>query len=87
MIFYRKEKMEEDAQNLLNSLLTPEQLKKKIDEEDAKKKEIKEKSEDITAKDVVAMTIAILEIIVPYFLIAIAGMAAVYFFIIWMSHC
>lgn len=86
MIFYRKEKMEEDAQNLVNSLLTPEQLKKKIDRENEEKRKIKEKTDEITAKDVVAMTIAIIEIILPYFLIAIAGMVAVYFFLWWMGH-
>ena len=86
MIFYRKEKMEEDAQNLVNSLLTPEQLKKKIDRENEEKRKIKEKTDEITAKDVIAMTIAIIEIILPYFLIAIAGMVAVYFFLWWMGH-
>ena len=78
--------MEEDAQNLVNSLLTPEQLKKKIDRENEEKRKIKEKTDEITAKDVIAMTIAIIEIILPYFLIAIAGMVAVYFFLWWMGH-
>ena len=86
MIFYRKEKMEEDAEKILNSLLTPEQLKRKIDQENREKQELKEKSQDVTAKDVVAMTIAVLEIVVPYFLIAIAGMVAVYFFFMWIGH-
>ncbi|MCR5793995.1 MAG: hypothetical protein K6G61_01435 [Solobacterium sp.] len=78
--------MEEDAEKLMNSLLTPEQLKRKIDQENKEKEELRKKTEDFTAKDVLAMTIAILQIIVPYFLIAIAGMVAVYFFFVWMGH-
>ncbi|MBR4162611.1 MAG: hypothetical protein IKR11_03745 [Solobacterium sp.] len=85
MIFLKKEKVDEDVEKIRQYTLTPEQLQQSIAKKEKEKREIKEKSEDITFKDVVAMTIAIIELILPYFLICIATMVLVFLFFWWMG--
>ncbi len=85
MLFINKEKVDEDVEKIREYTLSPEQLQESIARKEKEKKEIKEKSEGLTFKDVVAMTIAIIELILPYFLICIATMVAVFLFFWWMG--
>ena len=89
MFFLRKDQVDRDVEKMRESLMTPEQIQKKEEREQKKKEKEKkhadEQLEDFGWKDVVAMTIAILEIIGPYFLLFIGFLVVLWqvFYHLW----
>ena len=86
MLFNNRKRLEEDLERIRKASLTPEKLKEEEEREEAEKKAIREalNSEEtkITAKDVLAMTIAIISLLLPYILIIILaiGLVLLFFF-------
>jgi len=86
MLFNNRKRLEEDLERIRKASLTPEKLKEEEEREEAEKKAIREalNSEEtkITAKDVLAMTIAIISLLLPYILIVILaiGLVLLFFF-------
>lgn len=72
--------MEEELERIRKSSLSPEQLKA---DEEMKKGRENLPEEKFTIKDIFAMTIAILSIIIPWLLIIMAGIGLVMFLFLW----
>ncbi len=87
MLFIRKSKVDEDVEKIRQYTLGSEALKQEMDQEIRKKAELdrkrKEISEEWTWKDVLAMTIAIIQVILPYFIVMFLGMGLVFLYFIW----
>ena len=86
MLFDNRDRLEEDLERIRKANLPPEKLKEEEEREKAEKRTITEalNSEEtkITAKDVLAMTIAIISLLLPYILIVILaiGLVLLFFF-------
>ncbi len=83
MFFIRKDKLEEDIEKIREYTIPPEQLAREVKEKEERKKVEKkhhqEQLEDFSAKDVFAMTVAILQVLLPYFLL-VFGIAVLLFY-------
>ncbi len=86
MFFIRKKNVDEDVEKIRQYTLSPEQLaaeiKEKEEAKEAEKKHAKEQLEDFTAKDVLAMSIAAFQVLLPYVLL-VFGSAAVIFLLFY----
>ena len=86
MLFNNRKRLEEDLERIRKASLPPEKQKEEEEREEAEKKAIREalNSEEIkiTAKDVLAMTIAIISLLLPYILVVILaiGLVLLFFF-------
>ena len=80
MFFINKDRVDSDLEKIKEANLTPEQLEKK------RAKEKAEQVEGWTWKDTLAMTIAIIQVILPFMLVMAAVMALVFMFFVWMSN-
>lgn len=85
MLFIKKKNVDEDVQKIREYTLGG-QLEEELKEEAKAEARRKEIANEFTWKDVLAMTIAIIEIILPYFLVMIGGMVFVYFLLWWLAH-
>ncbi len=81
MFFLRKDQVDRDVEKLRENLMTPYQIAEKEDQKAREKKQYQEAVEGFGWKDVLAMTIAIIEVILPYFLLLVGAMVAVYLFL------
>jgi len=86
MFFLGKDRLNEDLENIRKSNLSPEELEKEESAKEAEKRKIQNNLSEFTWKDVVAMTIAIIEVILPYMLAMAAAMAGMFLFIYWLAH-
>jgi len=86
MLFDNRDRLEEDLERIRKANLPPEKQKEKEEREETEKKAITEalNSEEtkITAKDILAMTIAIISLILPYLLLIFfaIGLVLLFFF-------
>ena len=76
----------EDVDKIRNYTLSSEHLKEKLQEEAEFSRKQKEADEQFTWKDVFAMTIAIIQVILPYMLIMFAVMVLTFLFFYWRAH-
>ena len=86
MLFIKKKNVDEDVDKIRQytySYVSPEQLRKEAEEEARLERKRKEIAEEWTWKDILAMSIAIIEVILPYFLVMIGGMALVILYFLW----
>jgi len=82
MFFNNRRRLEEDLERIRQANLPPEALEAEEERRRLQKETQEAAGQDkikLTAKDVLAMTIAILSIIVPYVLVIFAGIALVLF--------
>lgn len=86
MLFIRKEQVDKDVEKLRQSMMSPEQLKREQTRKEAEIKKHQEAVSEFTWKDVLAMSIAIFEILLPYMLVFAGVMALVFLFFLWMAH-
>ena len=75
MIFGNRHRVEEDLERIRQANLSPEELEEQQEKAAAEKEETIERLKEFTFKDFLAMVLAALSIIVPYFLIFSAIMA------------
>ena len=86
MLFDNRDRLEEDLERIRKANLPPEKLIEEEEREEAEKRTITEalNSEEtkITAKDILAMTIAIISLILPYLLVIFLaiGLVLLFFF-------
>ena len=85
MFFLSKEQVDRDAERLRQSTLSPEKLDAELKAQAREQKRMKENAEGFGWKDVLAMTIAIIQIILPYFLAMIAVMVLVFLYFYFMG--
>ena len=86
MLFINKKKVDEDVEKIRHYYMSPEQLHQELEQEKKDRDKIKENLEGFGFKDVVAMTIAIIEVLLPYLLAFIGTMVLVYAFFWYMAH-
>ena len=86
MFFIKQDKVDEDVEKIRNYTLSSEHLKEKLQEEAEFSRKQKEVDEQFTWKDVFAMTIAIIQVILPYMLIMFAVMVLTFLFFYWRAH-
>ena len=86
MFFINKDRVDSDLEKIKEANLTPEQLGKKRAKEKAEKERLAAQVEGWTWKDTLAMTIAIIQVILPFMLVMAAVMALVFMFFVWMSN-
>ena len=80
MFFIRKNKVDEDVEKIRQYTMSPEQLQKEIQKKEADRKQHDEAVEGFGFKDVVAMTLAIMSILVPYILIVFGSALLVFLY-------
>ena len=85
MFFLSKDQVDRDVERLRQSTLSPEKLDAELKAKAREQKRIKENTEEFGWKDVLAMTIAIIQIILPYFLVMIAVMVLVFLYFYFMG--
>ena len=85
MLFNSKDRVDRDLEKIREANLTPEQLAKKREKEKAERERHAAQVEGWTWKDTLAMTIAIIQVIVPYFLAMIAVMVLVFLYFYFMG--
>ncbi len=84
MLFIRKDKVDEDVEKIRQYTLgSTEKLRQEAEEEARLERRRKEISEQWTWKDILAMSIAVIEVILPYFVVMIGGMAIVILYFLW----
>lgn len=86
MFFINKDRVDSDLEKIKEANLTSEQLEKKRAKEKAEKERLAAQVEGWTWKDTLAMTIAIIQVILPFMLVMAAVMALVFMFFVWMSN-
>ncbi|MBR3364178.1 MAG: hypothetical protein IKG53_04840 [Solobacterium sp.] len=86
MFFINKDRVDSDLEKIKEANLTPEQLEKKRAKEKAEQERLAAQVEGWTWKDTLAMTIAIIQVILPFMLVMAAVMALVFMFFVWMSN-
>ena len=86
MFFINKDRVDSDLEKIKEANLTPEQLEKKRAKEKAEQERLAAQVEGCTWKDTLAMTIAIIQVILPFMLVMAAVMALVFMFFVWMSN-
>ncbi len=85
MLFIKKKNVEEDVQKIREYTLGG-QLEEELKEEAKAEARRKEIASEFTWKDILAMTIAIIEVLLPYFLVMIGGMMVIYFLLQYLAH-
>ena len=85
MFFLSKDQVDRDVENLRRKTLSPEKLNAELKAQAKEKKRIQENVEDFTWKDVLAMTIAIIQVILPYFMVMISVMVLVFLYFYFMG--
>lgn len=85
MFFINKDKVDEDVEKIRRYTMSPEKLNEIVAAEEADKKHHDEVVSEFTAKDIIAMSIAVFEIIIPYVLIIFGAMIAVFLLFYLMS--
>ena len=86
MFFINKDRVDSDLEKIKEANQTPEQLEKKRAKEKAEQERLAAQVEGWTWKDTLAMTIAIIQVILPFMLVMAAVMALVFMFFVWMSN-
>ena len=86
MFFINKDRVDSDLEKIKEANLTPEQLEKKRAKEKAEQERLAAQVEGWTWKDTLAMTIAIIEVVLPFMLVFAAVMALVFMFFVWMAN-
>ena len=86
MFFLGKDRVDQDLENIRKSSLSPEAREKEEAKAAAEKEKIQKNLSEFTWKDVLAMSIAIIQVILPYMLAMAAAMAAMFLFIYWLAH-
>lgn len=86
MFFINKDRVDSDLEKIKEANLTPEQLEKKRAKEKAEQERLAAQVEGWTWKDTLVMTIAIIQVILPFMLVMAAVMALVFMFFVWMSN-
>jgi hypothetical protein len=86
MFFINKDRVDRDLEKINEANMTPEQLEKKRKKEKAEKEKHAAAVEGWTWKDTAAMTIAIIQVILPFMLVMAAVMALVFGFFVWMAN-
>ncbi len=86
MFSFGKDRLNEDLEKIRKSGLSPEARAKEIAREEEEKRKIKENLSEFTWKDVLAMSIAIIEIILPIILITAEAVAGLFLLIYWLGH-
>ncbi len=85
MFFLSKDQVDRDAEKLRQSTLSPEKLNAELEAQARERKRMQENVEDFTWKDVLAMTIAIIQVILPYFVVMISVMVLVFLYFYFMG--
>ncbi len=85
MFFLSKDQVDRDVEKLRQSTLSPEKLNAELKQQAQEKKRMQENTAEFGWKDVLAMTIAIIQVIVPYFLAMIAVMVLVFLYFYFMG--
>ena len=80
MFFIRKSKVDEDVENIRAYTMSPEQLQQEMLKKEAERKQHDEAVEGFGFKDVVAMTIAMMSVLLPYVLIVFGTAALVFLY-------
>lgn len=84
MLFIRKDKVDEDVEKIRQYTLgSSDRLRQEAEEEARLERKRREIGEEWTWKDILAMSIAIIEVILPYFAVMIGGMALVILYFLW----
>lgn len=86
MFFINKKKVDEDVEKIRQYSIGSDQLREELEREKKEQDRIKQNLEGFGFKDVVAMTIAIIEVILPFMLVFIGVMVLVYLYFWWMAH-
>ena len=86
MFFINKDRVDSDLEKIKEANLTPKQLEKKRAKEKAEQERHAAQVEGWTWKDTLAMTIAIIEVVLPFMLVFAAVMALVFMFFVWMAN-
>ena len=86
MFFINKDRVDSDLEKIKEANLTPKQLEKKRAKEKAEQERLAAQVEGWTWKDTLAMTIAIIEVVLPFMLVFAAVMALVFMFFVWMAN-
>ena len=85
MFFIKKDQVDEDVRNMQQYVFTDTQLQEKLAAEAQDERKRKENADEFTAKDILAMSIAAFEVILPYMLAVAAAMAGVFLLFYWMG--
>ena len=85
MFFLSKDQVDRDVESLRRQTLSPEKLDAELKAQAKEKKRMQENVEEFTWKDVLAMTIAIIQVILPYSMIMIAVMVLVFLYFWFMG--
>ncbi len=80
MFFIRKSKVDEDVEKIRAYTMSPEQLQQEMLKKEAERKQHDEEVEGFGFKDVVAMTIAMMSVLLPYVLIVFGTAALVFLY-------
>lgn len=80
MFFIRKSKVDEDVEKIRAYTMSPEQLQQEMLKKKAERKQHDEAVEGFGFKDVVAMTIAMMSVLLPYVLIVFGTAALVFLY-------
>lgn len=67
-MFFRHRRVEEDLEKIRRANLPAEKLSQELAEEESARQAARENLEGITAKDILAMIIAVFSLILPYIL-------------------
>lgn len=86
MFFIHKDQVDQDVEKIREYTQGPEYLEKKLKKEAEDDRKRKENVSEFTWKDVLAMTIAIIQVILPFLIVFILGMVAVWCFFWYMAH-
>lgn len=86
MFFINKDQVDKDVEKIREYTLGPEHLEKKLIKEAEDTRRRKENTSEFTWKDVLAMTIAIIQVILPFLIIFVLAMSAAWFFFWYMAH-
>ena len=87
MFFINKDRVDSDLEKIKEANLTPEQLEKKRAKEKAEQERLAAQVEGWTWKDTLAMTIAIIQVILPFMLVMAGVMALVFRFFVLVWNC
>ena len=80
MFFIRKSKVDEDVEKIRAYTMSPEQLQQEMLKKETERKQHDEAVEGFGFKDVVAMTIAMMSVLLPYVLIVFGTAALVFLY-------
>lgn len=82
MFFNNRNRVEEDLERIRKANLSPEQQEIEAEKERAFQAKMQAEDLKLTAKDILAMSIAVFSLLIPYVLAILAAMALVLFVIL-----